>query len=93
VHILRALSRKNPNFLERLSQQVPSRTRNHIASRPEAVYPHRPELAEYTVELEKGWYLGTNIANREKLRILEKACEVEGLTFGKDLKIVLPNAG
>jgi hypothetical protein len=39
-----------------------------------------------------GWWLGTNIANRDKMRITEKACEVEKLIFGKDISITLPNA-
>jgi hypothetical protein len=45
------------------------------------------------VELVPGWFIGTNIANREKVQILDRACEAAGITSGKDLRIELPNPG
>lgn len=92
LDILRTLASRSPTFLERLSPAVVGRTRNHIARKREDVYPAKPELIEYTTELVPGWWLGTNIANRDKMRIIEKACEVEGLALGKDVSISLPNA-
>ena len=78
--------------MERLSASVSTRSRNHIARSPEAVYPLKPDLAAYTIEVIPGWWLGTNIANREKMRIIRKACEAAGLAFGADICIALPNA-
>ncbi len=92
IDILRTLARRNPAFLEAVSKVVRARTRNHIARSRGEVYPRKPELVEYTVELEPGWWLGTNIANRDKMRIIRKACEVERLAFGRDVAIALPNA-
>jgi hypothetical protein len=46
----------------------------------------------YTTEIVPGWWLGTNIANRDKERLAKIACEVAGLKFGKDLVIEFPNA-
>ncbi|MBM6593089.1 hypothetical protein [Microvirga pudoricolor] len=92
VEILRALSARQPDFVDRLSQIAPSRTRNHIARSPEQVYPARPELSDLTTEFVPGWWLGTNIANRDKLTLLRKACEVTGITLGRDIEIHLPNA-
>jgi hypothetical protein len=63
----------------------------HIARLRDDVYPGRPELMEYTIQLVPGWWRGTNIANRDKMRIIEKACEVERLIFGKNISISLPN--
>lgn len=93
IDILRTLANRNPHFLGQLSQVVAGRTRNHVAVSRENVYPLKPELAEYTVELVPGWWLGTNISNRDKIRIIRVACDVEKLAFGKDIVISLPNAG
>ena len=92
LDILRTLAEKSPTFLEKLSPAVKGRTRNHIARAREDVYPEKPELIEYTTELVPGWWLGTNFSNRDKMKIIEKACEVEKLVFGKDISISLPNA-
>ncbi len=92
IDILKTLADKNPQFLEKVAPAVRGRTRNHIAKSRDDVYPRKPELAEYTTELVPGWWLGTNIANRDKMRIISTACEVEGLTLGRDIVISLPNA-
>lgn len=92
IDILKTLAQRNPQFLEKVAPTVRGRTRNHIAKTRDSVYPRKPELSEYTTELAPGWWLGTNIANRDKMRIISKACEVEGLTLGRDIVISLPNA-
>jgi hypothetical protein len=91
VDILRKLSFNSPRFLPALSEKAKARTRNHVAASKEDVYPQKPDLMGYTTEIIPGWWLGTNIANREKVRILKQACEVAGLKYGKDLVISLPN--
>lgn len=90
LKILQELARDDPRFFERLAPRVKTRQRNHIAARKEDVYPSRPDLADHATEIRPGWWIGLNIANREKRRILERACDVAGLTFGEDLKIDLP---
>jgi hypothetical protein len=91
VEILRTLSARQPDFIDRLAEIAPSRTRNHIARTPEEVYPARPELSDLTTEFVPGWWLGTNIANRDKMTLLRKACEVAGITLGREIEIDLPN--
>lgn len=93
IDILQTLAKRDAHFVEKLAPVVRGRTRNHIARKRDDVYPLKPELAEYTVEFVPGWWLGTNIANRDKLRIIKGACDVAKLKFGHDLKISLPNAG
>jgi predicted type IV restriction endonuclease len=88
IEVLRAMSKRDPGLLPKLSQTVPTRSRNHIARAPELVYPNRPQLSGLTMELEPGWWLGTNIANRDKLRIIKKACEAGGWTFGAMFRLV-----
>jgi hypothetical protein len=62
----------NPHFLERLAPTIRGRTRNHISRSRIDVYPQKPDLTEYTAELIARRRLGTNIANRDKMRIIQK---------------------
>jgi len=87
IDILATLASLDPSFLGQLAPKVRGSSRNHLARSPEQVYPRRPDLAHLTKSIVPGWYIGTNIANREKLRILRAACTVTRLTFGIDLKV------
>lgn len=91
--ILRKLAERNPDFLTCLAQRARSRKRNHLARSRGEVYPDRPDLAASAIEIvpESGWFIGLNIANREKHRIIKAACECANITFGRDVKITLPN--
>jgi hypothetical protein len=91
IAILKAFAAKQPKFWARLEPLARSRKRNHIARTRRDVYPDKPELEQYTMEIAPGWWLGTNVANREKKRLLEAACNAAGLRFGADLQINLPN--
>ncbi len=90
--ILKEMEKRDRAFYEKLSRKVQGTRRNHIARRKEEVYPKRPDLAVKATEISPGWWIGLNIANREKKRILLRACEVLGIEFGKDLIIDFPNA-
>lgn len=92
LDILRRLADSNPGLFEKLAPRVSGRKRNHIASDKRDVYPQRPDLAETATEIAPGWWIGLNIANREKRRILEHACSVVGIRYGHELKIDLPNS-
>jgi hypothetical protein len=35
-----------------------------------------------------GWFIGVNIANREKVKILREACKLAGLTYGNDVRMM-----
>ena len=91
IYVLRKFYEEIPRFLDQFSKLAPGRTRNHISRNRSDVYPRKPELEIYTTEIVPGWWLGSNIANREKERLLKLACDVAGLKFGKDLEIYLPN--
>ena len=68
------------SFFTSLAPKIRGNTRNHIARTKHDVYPDRPDLAlQHTVPVADGWFLGTNIANREKRRILYAACALAGL--------------
>jgi negative regulator of replication initiation len=92
INILSDLAQYDDNFFPKLAAKVQGRTRNHIARSRSEVYPDRPDLARYVKEISSGWFIGCNIANREKEKILHAACEVMGISFGRDLKIELPHS-
>ena len=85
VDILKVLAAFEPTFAEQLSLLAPSTSRNHVARSPSEVYPKRPDLGKNAREFARGWYVGINIADREKYRILRLACDIFGLQFGKDI--------
>lgn len=89
MRVIRHLAAKDETFLERLEVRTRGRTRNHLARSPEEVYPQRPDLVDNAVEIVPGWYLDTNISNREKVRIVEHACEVAGVRRGKDIDLII----
>ena len=92
INILRDFAQYDDDFFSNLAAKVRGRTRNHIARSRSEVYPGRPDLARYVKEVGSGWFIGCNIANREKEKILRAACEVMGLAFDRDLKIDLVHA-
>lgn len=90
VEILREIAKRYPDQISTIARGVRGKSRNHIARSPEEIYPKRPDLAR-AEEICEGWLIGTNIANREKLRIIRSACNTVGLSLGKDIVITLPN--
>ncbi|WP_156318186.1 hypothetical protein [Blastomonas sp. AAP25] len=91
LQLLRQLVSAFPDRIEQIATAAKGRTRNHIARTAADVYPDRPDLTHAVVELIPGWFVGTNIANREKHRIVKAACEACGIAFGRDLIFDLPN--
>ena len=74
--LLQRLAERDREFLDNFAKQAPGRSRNHIARVRSQVYPGKPELEICTTEIAPGWWLGTNIANREKERLARIACDV-----------------
>lgn len=89
VNVFEALAQRDPSFLERFAARPKhGRTRRYLARSPEELYPGRPDLArEHFSKLQSGWYVGTNVSHAQIERILEMACEVSNLRFGKELVV------
>jgi len=65
IDILVTLADLEPSLPDRLAPVVKRTSRNHLARSAEQVYPRRPDLAHFARNILLGWYIGTNIANRE----------------------------
>jgi len=92
IFLIQELAKRDPAFLESFATRAPGRTRNHISKVRSQVYPGKPELEASTVEVSSGWWMGTNLANREKDRLTKIACDVAHLKFGVDVVVEFPNA-
>ncbi len=92
INIISKFAQCKDDFFPKLAEKVRGRTRNHVARSRSEVYPGRPDLARYVKEVGSGWFIGCNIANREKNKILRAACDVMGLHFNRDLQINLTHS-
>jgi hypothetical protein len=91
VSVFEALSQRDTTFLERFAA-LPKhgRTRRYLARSPEELYPGRPDLSrEHSTQLSSGWWLGTNVSRAAIERIIEMACEVARINYGRELSINL----
>lgn len=87
ISVFENLSRRDETFLERFAA-LPKhgRTRRYLARTPEELYPGRSDLArEFSSQLSTGWWIGTNVSRAAISRIIEMACEVANIRFGRDL--------
>jgi hypothetical protein len=89
VAVFEALAKRDPTFLERFAARPKhGRTRRYVARTPEELYPGRADLArEHSFRLQSGWHVGTNVSHAQIERIIEMACEVSAIRFGKELLV------
>lgn len=89
VQVLRRLADLDPQLLDRLSQRLVGRKRRQIARSAAEIHPDRRDLRGSVKPILRGWYVNSNISNREKAQILEAACEEAGLVWGQDVQVDL----
>lgn len=83
--IMAALIQQEPGFAARFASEG-GRSRAYLARDKAALFPGRPDLQATSVaEMPHGWWLGLNVSRQTIDQRLRRACELAGLTFGKDL--------
>ncbi|SRR5712691_6921900 len=90
MRVFEVLSARNPNFLERYAA-LPKhgRKRRYLSRNKMELYPGRPDLCEeYSVSRFGGWWVGTNYSRSTIRHAVELACQIAGLRFGTDLKLI-----
>ena len=87
VSVFEALAERDLTFLDRFAARPKhGRTRRYLARSPEELYPGRADLARaHFFKLESGWYIGTNVSHAQIERVIEMACEVSKVRYGKEL--------
>lgn len=91
VSIIEQLSKHDSTFIQRfVSLPKHGRTRRFIAQNRNELYPGRSDLAqEHSHQLRSGYWIGTNVSRKQIERIISMACEVAGLSYGRDLRVNL----
>lgn len=91
VSVFETLSKRDATFLDRFaSLPKHGRTRRFLARNQDQLNPGRPDLARgYSAQLSSGWWLGTNESRASIQRIIEIACEVAHMNYGRELSVSL----
>lgn len=77
LKIFGLLAEDDPQFLERFAARKHGKKRRYLAQDRSELYPDRPDLVEIAaVELQPGWWMGTNYSRRDIQKIIELAKEV-----------------
>jgi hypothetical protein len=90
ITFFQALAKRDPSFLQRFAA-LPKhgKRRRFLARNREDLYPEREDLAlSHSHELAPGWWIGTNYSTASIRKMIMMACEVAGLRFGRDVKLV-----
>ena len=87
AEVLKEFQRLDPGFMSRFEIETRSRRRRLVAENRDDLY-NQPHLVTYSLDLENGWWLGTNISSDKVRGSIETACEVAGVKFGSQLKLI-----
>ena len=91
VKIIKILAERDPNFLPRLAPKTEGIKYSWLSKHLAKI---GKEYDQKTArELPGGWWLGTNASTSEKIKRLQKACEVAKIPFGNSegLEIKFPS--
>ena len=87
AEVLKEFQRRDAGFMTRFAPQTAGRTRRLVAQNRDDLY-EAEDLREYSLDLENGWWLGTNISTESARRNIELACKVAGVRFGTQLTLI-----
>ena len=89
AEVLKEFHRRDPQFMGRFAAQTMGRKRPLVSGAPEDLYPGRPDLVEeMSLDLENGWWLGHNLSADTIRRRIKTACEIAGVKYGSQLKLI-----
>ena len=90
IKLIEQLARRDSTFLQRFAARPQGRSRRYVAPDRSDLYPNRPDLCQdYSHQLQSGWWIGTNYSRQAITKIIQMACEVAGIAFGRDLIVNL----
>ena len=88
VEVFEKLVENDSLFPEKFEARRHGRSRRYLARDKYELYPGNPDLCEgKSHQLTNGWFISTHWNSRSKIKIVQLACEVAGLEFGKDLAV------
>ena len=92
INIITTLAQRDPGLMQQLCYKLRGRKVNHVAPNRDAL-SLSPAAALGAVEIPGGWWLNTNLSNRDKKKLLQEISSDAGVFFGdpNGLQIMLPN--
>lgn len=89
AEVLKEFHRRDPNFMERFADKTATPRRRLVARNRQDLYPYSPDLAEkMSLDLDNGWWLGHNLNAETIRRRIKTACEIAGVQYGSQLKLI-----
>lgn len=86
--ILKEFSGRDPDFMERLAEKTVGRKRRLVARKRNDLYDNPKFLEKSSLSLGNGWWLGHHLSTKDIQKKIEIACEVAGVKFGAQLKLI-----
>jgi hypothetical protein len=80
---LLAIEDHHPGMLAELTKHK-ARTKRIVAQKASDLFEDPQLVKQFSAQLKPGWYYGTNNSAQETKSWLARACEIAGLTWGKD---------
>ena len=88
VEILNMFEHDHPEFMERFAVRTASTKRNLVAKNQADLYQQSHLVEEHSMKLENGWWFGTNLSTKQIEKHIRTACDVAGIKFGTELKLI-----
>lgn len=88
AEILKELQRRDSGFMARFASKTVGRTRRLVAENPNDLYQKSHLKDDHSLNLENGWWLGINLSKTSIRNNVKVACEVAGVSFGKQLTLI-----
>ncbi|MCY4543041.1 MAG: hypothetical protein OXB95_11740 [Rhodobacteraceae bacterium] len=87
ARVIQLFDELNSEFMTRMEERTTSRKRKLVARERSELFKSS-HLVKYSKNLGNGWWLGTNMSSSSVRQRIETACEVAGVKFGTELKLI-----
>ena len=84
AEILKEFQRRDSGFMARFAPKVRSNRRQLVAENRDDLYAGK-HLITHSIDMENGWWLGSNISSGDVRKYAKIACKVAGVKFKSDL--------
>lgn len=88
VQIVEIFGSESPDFMQKFAKRSASKTRNLVAINRADLYQHSHLSESHAKQLRNGWWLGTNLNKSQIKGHIVTACDVAGVKFGTQLKLI-----
>ena len=85
--VIKEFDERDPEFMDRFAAQTAGRSRRLVARSQDELYDVA-HLKRFALDLENGWWLGTNLGSVSIAKHIRTACEVAQIAFGSRLTLI-----